>query len=107
MFDFVEFRQDSEHHRIQGRDLHAKCEVEGLGVLAQGMHEQSTHADGLVRAKHAAGGILEQGATEALPLQAQVDGQSAKDDHRNGVRHVAAKPARGGGRRDSTGASAW
>ena len=58
------------------------------------MNENSANADGIGSMQHAFGAVAEQGAAEALPFVAVVDGEAAENDDRNRFGHVAAEVAR-------------
>ena len=97
------FRGSGTGSSARGGFDEAAGEVEVLDVVGDGVDQDGLHADDVGRLEHAEHGIAEKGSTESLTLVTMVDGETAEDDDRDRVGHVAAHGAGGGVAGDGPG----
>jgi hypothetical protein len=74
--------------------MESTCLIESSCFLRNGVHKNGTYPDDFGSLERAQKCISEKAATEALASPRVVDGQAAKDHHRDRFGHVAPHSAR-------------
>lgn len=82
-----------QHQRMYWRCLEAIVKIELLGLIVQGMYQQSTYTNILRDSLCSKDSILKQSSAELHALSAPVNREAAKNQHRNRIRHIAANRA--------------
>lgn len=84
------------HHKRHGFArgwVEPKGQVESLGLFRNGMNHDTANADGIGGIGHPPRTVTKQRTAKPAPLVSPIHGKAGQYHDRDGVRHVAAKPA--------------
>ena len=90
-------------HRLEGRRIEAQGDVERLGLLGDGVDDQTPDPERACGMDDPLGRILEECPADLPPLIGPIDRKTAEKRDGNGIRHVAPKPTRRRRHVDATG----
>ncbi len=83
-----------DRHGVARGRVEPKGQMESLGLFRNGVYNDAAYADGIGRIGHTPRTVAEQCAAKPAPLVGPVHGKAGQHNNRDGVRHVAAEPAR-------------
>lgn len=93
---------DHQHHGIDFRGLESHLHIKGPCLLGERVHQQAADANCVGGVRHAQAGIVQERSSHTLTMQGLVDCQSAQENDRDRIRHVAPKMSWSGIYRKST-----